>query len=287
MRLGAHVSIAGGVDRAIERAARQGFEALQIFTRSNQQWAARPLRDGEVRAFVRGRRDAGIGPAIAHASYLINLASPDEQLWRRSIRSFRVELERCALLELDGLVVHPGSHCGSGPEAGLARIAAAIEQVVGGGVPPILLETTAGQGTQLGRTLGELAWLCRRFNAADVAVCVDTCHVHAAGAALDSAAAATRLLDRIDRTVGRERLAALHLNDSVHGAGSRRDRHAGITEGTIAPAAFGALMRARRLAALPGILETPKGPDGSLDGVNIERLHQLARTVGGHREHPR
>jgi deoxyribonuclease-4 len=132
-----------------------------------------------------------------------------------------------------------------------------------------------GQGTQLGCALDQLAWLTRRFDPQDVGICVDTCHVHAAGIALDSAAAATRLLDRIDRLIGRERLAAIHLNDSVHAAGERRDRHAGIGEGTISPEAFGALMRARRLQSLPGILETPKGARGELDACNIRRLNSL------------
>jgi len=275
MRLGAHVSIAGGIDRAIERAESEGFETLQIFTKSNQQWAARPLRDSEVSAFISHRRQLGIAPAVAHASYLINLASPDPALWRKSQRSLRQELQRCARLELDGLIVHPGAHCGSGRQAGLERIARAIELSVEDDMPPLLLETTAGQGTQLGSDLADLGWLCDRFESHHVAVCVDTCHVHAAGMALDSARAATRLLGRLDRTVGRDRVRCLHLNDSVHPAGSRRDRHAGITEGTIAPAAFGALLRARRLQGLAGILETPKGKDGCMDAVNIRRLRAL------------
>jgi len=277
VRLGAHVSIAGGIDRAMERAEAGGFEALQIFTKSNQQWAARPLRDAEVRAFIAHRRRLQIGPVVAHASYLINLASPEAALWNRSQRSLREELRRCARLELEGLVVHPGAHCGSGRQAGLERIARAIEACIDDDLPRLLLETTAGQGTQLGGPLGDLGWLCERFDSRHVGVCVDTCHVHAAGMALDSAAAATRLLDRLDRTVGRDRVLCLHLNDSVHAAGSRRDRHAGITEGTIAPEAFGALLRARRTHGLAGILETPKGAKGDMDVINIRRLRALQR----------
>lgn len=279
MRFGAHMSIAGGVDRAVDRAVEAGCESLQIFTKSARQWAARRLADEEAERFRRKRREAGTAPAVAHASYLLNLASSDQQLWERSWESCAEELDRCRRLGLDGLVLHPGAHRGDGEEAGLQRVARGLERVlelVPDG-PPVLLEGTAGQGTSLGGRLEHLRWLIDELGTDRLGVCLDTCHLHAAGYALDTAAACAATLDEIDRVIGFAHVAVVHCNGSRGAAGSRLDRHAHIGAGTIGEEGFAAFLADPRLDGLPGILETPKDPEGSWDRINLARLRALRR----------
>lgn len=276
MRLGAHVSIAGGMDRAPARAAELDFGTFQVFTKSNQQWRARPLSDAEIEEFRRRCAEDELTPVVGHSAYLLNLASGDPELWQRSCDSCRTELERSARLGLDGLVIHPGAHGGDGESVGLDRIARAIERIYRRlDAPPLLLETTAGQGTSIGHRLEHLAWLLERFTPEVAGVCLDSCHLHAAGYPLGDPDSVRRTLDAVGRVVGWERVRAIHLNDSVKEAGSRRDRHAGIGDGTIGESGFRALLSDRRVRELPGILETPKGEDNELDRRNLARLRAL------------
>ena len=277
MRFGAHMSTAGGIDRAIDRAVAAGCDVLQIFVKSARQWAARPLADDEVDAFRAKRRSTGLDPAVAHASYLINLASTDRQLWDRSWKACVVELERCAALDLDGLVIHPGAHRGAGERAGLERVAKALDRIFRRvpETPPVLLEATAGQGTALGGRLEHLRWLTDRSGNGRVGVCLDTCHLHAAGYQLDTPATCAATIDEVEDVLGLDRVHVLHCNDSVGAAGSHLDRHAHIGEGTIGEPGFAALLTDPRLRHLPGILETPKDAGGEWDRLNLARLRAL------------
>ncbi|MGD8330770.1 MAG: deoxyribonuclease IV [Acidobacteriota bacterium] len=275
MRFGAHVSVAGGIDRAPERAAAIGAETYQVFVKSNRQWRAGRLADATVSGFRRQHREHGLGAAFAHGCYLVNLASPHTSVRERSIRCCAVELGRCARLGLEGLVIHPGAHLGIGVEAGLNRIARALDRL------PIdrcrvLLEVTAGQGTTIGGRHEEIAWLLQRFAPELLGVCLDSCHLHAAGHALDSARRVAAALELIEETIGFERIHLIHLNDSAGAAGSRLDRHRGIGDGTIGDAGFRHLLQDPRVRRLPGILETPKGEGTRLDRRNLARLRALA-----------
>lgn len=276
MKLGVHVSAAGGVDRVPERAFELGCEALQLFVKSNRQWAMRPLRPDEAKGFRDGLAHAPDMPAFAHACYLVNLASADPAVRERSVANLVAELDRCGELGLHGLVVHPGAH-GGDRERGLERALRAIDRVLDRSASPtrLLLESTAGQGSCIGADLADLAWLLGRTPPERVGACLDTCHLHAAGYRLDGAPAVGRALDAVGEQIGWQRVKLWHLNDSRAPAGSRRDRHAGIGEGTIGRAGFRALLADARVRSRPGILETPKGESDRLDRLNLARLRAL------------
>ena len=279
MRFGAHMSIAGGIQCAVDRAVEVECETLQVFTKSARQWAARQLVDDEVEAFRNRRADAGIDPAVAHASYLINLGTADRDLWERSCESFVVEIDRCARLGLDGIVIHPGAHGGNGERSGLDRVAAALETVIekASAGPRVLLETTAGQGTALGGRLEHLRWFLDRLGSDRLGVCLDTCHLHAAGYSLASPAEVEACLTEIETVIGFENVHVMHCNDSLGEAGSHRDRHAHIGAGTIGDGGFAALLTDPRLQAIPAVLETPKDEAREWDRANLARLRALHR----------
>ena len=279
MRLGAHMSIAGGVDKAIDRAESVGCEAVQIFTKNNNQWKARPIPAEQAERFQARLEETGIGPVVAHDSYLINLASSDDALWEKSTEAFRVELERCETLGIPYLVAHPGSHTGAGEDAGLRRVAEALNRLhdeLPGYRVRTLLETTAGQGTALGATFEQLARITADLRAPErVGYCFDTCHVFAAGYDLRTPDAYAETMATFDAVLGLANLRAVHLNDSKRGLGSRVDRHAHIGEGEIGLAGFRNLVNDDRLRDLPGLLETPKSDDLHEDIENLARLRRL------------
>jgi len=294
-RLGAHMSIAGGLPRAVDRAAAHGCEALQIFTHSSGQWRARPIGAGEAAAFRDALRATGIGPAVAHASYLINLATPDPALRARSIAALGMELDRTEALGLLGVVVHPGCHTTGTEEEGLRLAAEAVRQSLRDhrrGRAMVILEQTAGQGTSIGWRFEQLARLIDHLRGDPrVGVCLDTCHLFAAGYDLGSDRGYRGTFDAFDRLIGRDRLVVLHANDSKKPLGSRLDRHEHIGNGTLGLAAFRRLVNDRRFAGLPMLLETPKTAGRSstrvevdpLDVMNLGTLRGLRRaTSDGH-----
>ncbi|MFW6079703.1 MAG: deoxyribonuclease IV [Gemmatimonadota bacterium] len=274
--LGAHVSAAGGVQKAPGRAAEIGAAVLQLFTKQPQRWAEPEIDAPTAEAFRTARREHGIDVAVSHDSYLINLATPDDELFARSYASFRGELERCDALGLEFLVTHPGNATDGDAERGLARNAEAVERALEevDGATIVLLETTAGSGNALGATFEELASLRRRIRRPlrdRVAVCIDTCHVWAAGYDLRDAYDET--FRRFDDAIGLERLRLFHLNDSEGELGSRRDRHADIGEGALGDEPFRRLLLDDRFTTVPKILETPKGDDATAsDRRNLARL---------------
>jgi deoxyribonuclease-4 len=282
---GAHLSIAGGYYKAVEAAARLGMTTCQIFTKNNNQWRARPITVPEADAFHRAVADAGSIPVVAHNAYLINLGSGAEQLRQKSIDAMVVEIERAGRLGIRYLVAHPGSHGGAGEAIGLERIGAALDEVfarTAGDDVVVALETTAGQGAALGYRFEHLAELIRRSSRPDrLAVCLDTCHIFAAGYSLSPNRRYRQTMHDFDRTIGLDRLAVLHLNDSKRPLGSRVDRHEHIGRGCIGEAAFGFIVNDRRLAHLPMIFETPKDTDPETgrdwDEVNLRTLRRLVK----------
>ncbi len=280
-RLGAHMSIAGGVARALERAAATGCEAIQIFLKNQVQWNAKPYSDDEVRLF---RRQRNI-PVFAHSCYLINLAAPDP---RRSIAAMADEVRRAEQLDVPFIVVHPGSHRGAGEAQGLARVAGSLDAVFSAtphSPVRIALETTAGQGANLGYRLAHLAAIIRTCRHPErVAVCVDTCHIFAAGYDIRSAAGYRQMVEELDRLIGCERVAAFHLNDSKTPLGSRVDRHEHIGKGMIGLDAFRYILRDPRWQCLPMVLETPKGNDHRADRRNLRLLRSLLKSHGRSRQ---
>ena len=276
--LGAHESVGQGLHFAFERIARVGGESLQIFTRNQRQWNPKVLTSDEIDAFKAARREQGDMTVASHASYLINLASGKEELQLKSIASFSGELQRCHDLGIPYVVMHPGSHGGDGVEAGLIRFVQGLDAAIehAGSDTMVLLETTAGQGTSLGSRFEELA--CIRGNSRHpekLGVCLDTCHVFAAGYDIRSETAYLRTVAEFDRLIGLEHLHFFHLNDSKKELGSRVDRHEHIGQGCIGLEAFKHLLNDSRFAAHPMTLETPKGEDLKEDVENLARLRTL------------
>lgn len=278
--LGAHVSIAGGLDRAVDRAAELDATALQIFTGQPQRWSDPVLEEADVEAFRAAMEESELQVAVSHDSYLINLASEKEELFEKSERAFRSELDRCVRLGLDYLVTHPGNATGGDRERALRRNADALARAIADhpGPTTVLVETTAGSGTALGWRFEELARLIEAVPEPQrdrLGVCLDTCHVYAAG--YDLRGDYRGVVEEFDRTVGLERLRLFHLNDSRHPLGSRKDRHADVGEGELGNAAFAALMGDRSLDRVPRVIETPKGDDATArDRANLGRLRALS-----------
>jgi len=280
LRLGAHESVAGGLCRAYERGQRAGCDALQVWVKNGRQWDAPPLEADDIQQFREARRETDIWPVVAHAAYIINLASPKPALRQRSFTGLRLEVERSEALNVPYLVLHPGAHTGSGEAAGLRAIVASLRQVIaetpGYGVE-ILLETMAGAGTKLGGSFEQLATMLAEVGKPErLGVCFDTCHVFAAGYELRTPAGYEETMNAFDDIVGLDNLKVLHLNDSKHALGSRKDRHAHIGEGELGLDSFRNVLHDPRLDGLPGILETPKSDDLHEDVENLRRLRALA-----------
>ncbi|MGB9691539.1 MAG: deoxyribonuclease IV [Candidatus Sumerlaeaceae bacterium] len=281
--IGAHVSIAGGVHKAIERGVAHECTAIQIFVKGNTRWDFPPLDAKEAELFRQARRDSPIKVVIAHSIYLVNMATSDPVLREKTIADLVDELERCEVLGLDALVVHPGAHGGDGVEVGIERVATALDEIVGAvgrGRCRILLETTAGQGTSLGADFRELREMLRRARCRSrLGVCLDTAHVFAVGYDIRTAEGYRRLWHDFDTILGRELLVALHLNDSKVACATRVDRHQHIGRGMIGEAAFRRLLRDHTLRGLPMVTETPSSP-------NLEEIRWLFAAARGRRIPP-
>jgi deoxyribonuclease-4 len=272
------MSVAGGLEQAFPRALAVGATAVQIFTKNANRWSAPLPSAAEIAAFRSAWQQSGIGPVMVHDAYLINLAATDADNWARSKAAMREELQRCALLDIPHLIAHPGAHLGAGVEAGIARIRAALEEIFAESDPGVrlLLENTAGQGTYLGGEFTHLARMMEGFGER-VGICLDSCHAHAAGYDLASAAGYEQTMAEFEQVIGFEWLFAFHLNDSMKGCGSKVDRHAHIGEGAIGVDGFARLVQDPRFFHLPMVLETPKGDDGEeMDRVNLALLRKLA-----------
>ena len=277
--LGAHMSVAGGVSKAFERAQSIGCNTMQIFTRNQNQWKCKPLEATEIARYHELAQHTGIAPVVAHASYLINLGSPSAELWDKSVEAYQIELERADPLNILGVVLHPGSSMGAGEEAGKRRIAQGLDRVHAA-TPAArtltLLEITAGQGDHLGYRFEQLADIIAALDTpARVGICFDTCHALAGGYEFRDTEGYQRMWDAFDKALGLERLKVFHLNDSKKDLGSRVDRHTHIGEGFLGLTPFRLLLNDARFQALPMILETPKEEDMADDVMNLRRLREL------------
>jgi deoxyribonuclease-4 len=275
------MSIAGGLPLALERGTAVGCSVVQIFLRNQRQWTARPYTDAEVREFRAAWKASRIRVVFAHASYLINLATPAPAEWRRAVDVFQDELDRAEALGLPFVVIHPGSHRGSGAEEGIRRVARAIDalhQRSAGYRVRIALENTAGGGASIGRSFEELAAVIGAVAEPDrVGVCLDTCHLFAAGYDIRSAAGYRATMARGLRALGRQRVVAFHLNDAKQPLGSGLDRHEKIGRGALGVEPFRRLMNDRRFARVPMALETPKDPEPRADRDALALLRRLRR----------
>jgi deoxyribonuclease-4 len=269
--LGAHVSVAGGLPLAIDRAVALGCQAIQIFVKNANRWEGRPLAEEEVLAFRGAWKASGVGAVFAHASYLINLAASEPVVLARSRVALADELERCRRLGLSGLVLHPGAHRGAGEAAGLDRVVTALDAVLDAApaAPRVLLENTAGQGSCLGGPLAHLEELRRRVREPHrVGICIDTCHAFAAGYPVHRPGGWQRLVDELERRGLLADLGLVHLNDSRLPFGSRRDRHAHIGAGAIGAGAFARLLAVPQLRDVPMVIETD--PEEEMAGLRAD-----------------
>jgi deoxyribonuclease IV len=279
--LGAHKSIAGGFDKAVQRALESGCQCLQLFTKNNNQWRAKPIEPDEAARLRQAFAESSLAAAIAHDSYLINLASPDPVLWKKSVIALIDELRRAETLGLRYVVAHPGCFCDGNERSGLRRIIRALDSLhkeTAGLGAECLLETTAGQGTSLGWRFEHLAAILDGVKQPErLGVCVDTCHIFAAGYPMAAADEYHATMEALDHAVGLGRIRAFHLNDSARDQGSRVDRHAHIGRGKMGLEPFRHLLADPRFRGVPMYLETPKGEDAGedLDAVNLRTLRGL------------
>jgi len=275
------MSIAGGAFNALISGKEVGCATIQIFTKNNNRWNAKPLTETEITEFKAKQKETGIKPVVAHNSYLINTASPDKALSQKSKEAMLIEMQRCEQLGVPVLVMHPGSHVGTGEKEGIKRIAEAIDwlhektkeyQV------QIALETTAGQGSHLGYRFEQLAEIIDLTgDKTRLAICLDTCHIFAAGYDIRTEQGYEKTMAEFDQIIGLKRLKAIHFNDSVKDFGSRVDRHAHIGQGKIGQAGFGFFMNDQRLENIPKLLETPKDKEGKFDRMNLATLRKLVK----------
>jgi len=289
MRLGAHISTAGGLQKAFQRGKEATCDTIMIFTKSNRQWKAKPLTEEIVAAFKQADDEyADIQPVAVHASYLINLGSSDDELWEKSLQALKIEVERAEALAIPTVTFHPGAHMKAGEETGLANVARALRRLLdetAGFETVVCLETMAGTGTTLGYRFEHLAYLLDEGQNSSVSgrlgVCFDTCHVFASGYDIRSPEAYAETMAEFDRVIGLEQIRCFHLNDSKYDLGERKDRHDHIGRGYIGLEGFANFVNDPRLAGHPAHLETPKteedeaGVEVEMDAVNLETLRGL------------
>jgi deoxyribonuclease IV len=279
LALGSHMSASGGVDLVFGRGEALGLESIQLFSKNERQWFAKPLDPVVIERFHAETARTGVTKLVVHDSYLINLASPKPDILEKSIAAFADELLRCDQLGIPYLVTHPGAHTGSGVETGIARFAQSLNEIHGSmpdGKALTLLETTAGQGTALGRSFEEIAAIIDRVeDKSRVGVCLDTCHIFAAGYDYRTQEQYEAMMSSFDELIGIGRLKVIHLNDSKNPVGSFKDRHDHIGEGEIGLEGFRPFMNDSRLVGVPGILETEKDDAGEKDRRNLATLRSL------------
>ncbi|HLG22823.1 MAG TPA: deoxyribonuclease IV [Candidatus Manganitrophaceae bacterium] len=277
--LGAHMSVAGGLDQALIRGKAAGCEVIQIFSKNSNQWKAKPLTSEEISIFIKTRAETKVFPAMVHSAYLINLCSPKEEEWKKSIEAFYVEMERVEALEIPYLVLHPGAHLGTGAAAGIAKAAEALNFLhrrTAGFRMKVLIELTAGQGSCIGHRFEEVAGILERVEDPErVGVCFDTCHAFAAGYDMRTRPLYDETIEALDRTIGLKKVLAFHLNDCKKEIGCRVDRHEHIGQGKMGEAPFSYLMNDSRFFGVPMVLETPKGKDLKEDVMNLTLLRRL------------
>lgn len=274
-RIGAHVSISGGISLSIARALSLGCEAFQVFTRNQRQWGPKPLDDEQIISFKEELLLSQMGPVVSHGSYLINPAAPEETVRQRSIDAMVDELSRCYSLGIDRLVIHPGSHKGAGSKKGIETIASTIDEAfekLDREGPMLLLETTAGQGTGIGSRFEDLSKIIDTLSFRErIGVCLDTAHMHAAGYNLTTPDSYSSTIEELDSLIGAESVKCIHLNDSKKELGSKVDRHDNLGDGTMGLVPFEMLVNEKRFMDVPMILETPGGDESYMKNLKLLR----------------
>lgn len=277
--LGAHMSIAGGLHKAVERGRVAGCGVLQVFTQNSNQWRGKRIADSDAALFREAWEESGMRDIVSHDIYLINLAAAPGEVREKSKAGFLEEMERCARLGIDKIVMHPGSHLGEGKETGINRIVEAFDALFEQAqdfTGTVLLETTAGQGTNIGyrfehlREIRDRSAFPERFG-----ICFDTCHTFAAGYDITTREGYVRVFEEFDRVLGLENLRVFHFNDSKKGLNCRVDRHEHIGRGAMGLEGFRFLMNDERFRGIPKILETPKGDNDEMDAINLKTLRDL------------
>jgi deoxyribonuclease-4 len=284
MHIGAHLSSAGGLHKAVDRAEAAGADSLQVFTQSPRTWRPTNHNPATFERFRERRAEVELAGVLCHALYLCNFAAPNDEVYEKSVAALRNTMEVACAIGAEGVVVHVGSHLGSGLDAGLERVVPAMEQVLElcSDETWLLMENSAGAGGTIGRSVGELAVLYERLGGHPrLGVCLDSCHLYVSGVDVTDAAALDALLDELDDSIGLDRLRALHVNDSAAPLGSNRDRHANIGEGLLGER-LGVFLGNPRLQGLPAVLEVAgpenKGPDAN----EVRKAKELrARAIGG------
>jgi deoxyribonuclease IV len=284
MYIGAHLSSAGGLDKAVDRAEAVGAESLQVFTQSPRTWRPTNHDPASFDRFRERRAEVGLAGVLCHALYLCNFAAPDDEVYEKSVAALRNTMQVACAIGADGVVVHVGSHLGSGFEAGLERVVPAMEQVLdlSSDETWLLMENSAGAGGTIGRSIDELAVLLERLGRHPrLGVCLDSCHLYVSGVDVTDPVALDALLDELDSSIGLERLRALHVNDSAAPLGSNRDRHANILEGLL-DEQLAVFLGNPRLQGLPAVLEVA-GPDKrGPDANEVRKAKELhARAIAG------
>jgi deoxyribonuclease-4 len=277
--LGAHMSIAGGLHKAVERGRVAGCGVLQVFTQNSNQWRGKRIADSDAALFREAWEESGMRDIVSHDIYLINLAAAPGEVREKSKAGFLEEMERCARLGIDKIVMHPGSHLGEGEETGISRIVEAFDTLFEQAqdfTGTVLLETTAGQGTNIGyrfehlREIRDRSAFPERFG-----ICFDTCHTFAAGYDITTREGYVRVFEEFDQVLGLENLRVFHFNDSKKGLNCRVDRHEHIGRGAMGLEGFRFLMNDERFRGIPKILETPKGDNDEMDAINLKTLRDL------------
>ena len=279
MLFGAHESIAGGVFNAIERGKKATCDTIQMFNKSNSQWRAAKLKPEDIEKYFELQKELKISVSTSHASYLINIASPDPALAEKSVASLKEEMERCKVLKIPNLVLHPGAHMGEGVDKGIERVIGSLNRLFDSlkdNNVTLLLETTAGQGSVLGSTFEQIAAMIKSVEAPEkVGVCLDTCHIFAAGYPISDASDYKKTIKQFDDVVGIDKLRIIHMNDSKKGLGLHVDRHEHIGKGEIGIEGFRNIVNDARLSHIPMILETPKEEELVEDIENLKVLRGL------------
>jgi len=277
MLFGAHVSSAGGIDTAIDRIEKIGGDCVQVFTQSPRMWRPTNHKPEAIERFKARRAEAGIGGVVCHALYLVNLATLNDEIYDKSVATMRATVDAACAIEADGVIFHVGSHLGAGFDAGLARVTAALEQILErcAGDTWLLIENSAGAGGTIGRSLEELASLVDALDRHPrLGICLDSCHLYVSGMDVTDAAVVDALVHEVDGSVGLDRLRALHVNDAAAPLGSNRDRHANVLEGEMGEQ-LGAFLAHPRLQHLPAYLEVPGKDKKGPDAAEIAKLREL------------
>lgn len=277
MRIGVHVSIAGRIDEAIDRACALGCETIQIFSRNPRGWKSRPLVQEEVEAFKRKRKEKDIRPVLVHIPYIINLATPKDKLWKISIDSYAEDIIRTDTLGAEYFITHLGAHTGSGEETGLKRFCQGLNVAIKKAKPKtmLLLETCAGQGSTLGHKFEHIRYMLDNIKTENIGVCLDTCHIYVAGYDVATKNGLENTLKKFNTIIGLENLKAVHFNDSKGDLGSNLDRHEHIGKGKIKEEGMKRIITHPKLRHLPFVMETPKKTPND-DPMNIKTARRLA-----------